>query len=172
MPTVMYKKGQLKVADELFLVLALLHRENPDQDAFEIGQILARARQEGLGGHRPDQRSLRLHAYEHAAANVPPGKHGGRYRIAFRERNNHIRLLRASDSVHPDRHQKVFPGYEDIPERYHELLDWARHRFDEALVPASNQWLEGLKHLRGKGKEIWQGIDPDVYVRELREGWE
>lgn len=167
---VTYQKGELKVADELFLVLALLHRENPGDDAFEIGRILARATQEGLGAHRRDQRSLRLHAYEHAAANVPPGK-GGKYRVAFRERDNRLRLLKATDYVHPDRHQKAFPAYEEIPEKYHELLDWAKRRFDEPEATPS-QWLEGLKRLQGKGKEIWQGIDPDVYVRKLREGWE
>ena len=26
--------------------------------------------------------------------------------------------------------------------------------------------------LSGLGKEIWAGIDPDHYVRQLREGWE
>jgi len=26
--------------------------------------------------------------------------------------------------------------------------------------------------LSGLGKEIWEGVDPDEYVRELREGWE
>lgn len=25
--------------------------------------------------------------------------------------------------------------------------------------------------LRGLGKEIWKGVDPDKYVEELREGW-
>ncbi|MDZ7262475.1 MAG: hypothetical protein ONB05_10270 [candidate division KSB1 bacterium] len=26
--------------------------------------------------------------------------------------------------------------------------------------------------LSGLGKEIWVGVDPDDYVREMREGWE
>jgi hypothetical protein len=171
MPAVMYQKAQLKVADELFLIVALLHREHPDQEAFEIGQILSRAKQEGLGAHRSDQRSLRLHAYEHAAANVPPGK-GGKYRLVFRERDNRIRLLNTSDYIHPDRHQKLFPAYEEVPEKYHELLDWAKRRSEGQLEAGPNQWLEGLKRLKGKGKEIWRGIDPDAYVRNLREGWE
>ena len=26
--------------------------------------------------------------------------------------------------------------------------------------------------LRGLGKEIWKGVDPDEYVRRLRDNWE
>jgi len=26
--------------------------------------------------------------------------------------------------------------------------------------------------LSGLGKEVWEGVDPDAYVRGLREGWE
>ena len=28
-----------------------------------------------------------------------------------------------------------------------------------------------LRELRGLGKEIWQGIDPDRYIDELRDDW-
>jgi len=167
----MYRKGHLKVADELFLVVALLHREHPEEKAFEIAAILARARQEGLGEEREDQRSLRLHAYQHAAANMPPGR-GGRYRIVFREPDNRIRLLRPTDYVHPDRHQKFLPAYEEVPEKYHELLDWAKSRLESGSATDSTTWLEGLHRLKGMGQQVWKGIDPDQYVRSLREGWE
>ncbi|MGP8261201.1 MAG: hypothetical protein ACLQM6_14760 [Acidobacteriaceae bacterium] len=161
----------MKVADELFLVLALLHREHPDKDAFEIGEVLARAAKEGLGENRTDQKSLRIHAYQHAAANMPPG-HGGKYRMVFRERDNRIRLLAPTDYIHPDRHQKFYPSYEEIPEQYHELLDWAKRRCADRQEGAQTEWLAGLRKLTGLGKEIWAGIDPDAYVRSLREGWE
>jgi hypothetical protein len=32
--------------------------------------------------------------------------------------------------------------------------------------------LESLLEMEGLGKEHWKGIDPDEYVRKLREGWE
>ena len=32
--------------------------------------------------------------------------------------------------------------------------------------------LESLLEMEGLGKEHWRGIDPDEYVRKLREGWE
>ncbi len=77
MATMTYAKGHVKVADELFLIVALLHRENPHANSFTIAEILNRAVNEGLGTSRTDQRSLRQHAYEQVAANVPPGKQGG-----------------------------------------------------------------------------------------------
>jgi hypothetical protein len=168
-----YTKEHVKVADELFLTVALLHREHPAEEAFSISRILERARQEGLGEGRLDQRSLRVHAYEHAAANVPPGKQGGRYRMVFRQDDGRIRLLSATDYVHPDRHQKFYPDPEEVPVRYHELLEWTRRRQEKgAEAQDAPKWLAGLHALRGLGKEAWKGINPDEYVKKLREDWE
>jgi hypothetical protein len=173
MATMSYAKDHVKVADELFLIVALLQRENPHANSFTIAEILDRAVREGLGASRTDQRSLRQHAYEHAAANVPPGKQGGRYRMVFREEDNRIRLLRQSDYVHPARHQKFRPNLDEIPERYHELVQWAELWQKKGGEPkAAVKWLAGLHELRGLGRERWQGVDPDKYVRNMREGWE
>jgi hypothetical protein len=172
MATLAYTKEHIKVADELFLVLALLHRENPDEEAFPIGRILERAKREGLGASRSDQRSLKVHAYEHAAANMPPGKQGGRYRIAYRQEDGRIRLLRPMDYIHPDRHQKFYPDANEIPERYHELLEWAKRRYENTgETSKTSAWLNGLRGLRGLGKSAWAGVDPDRYVQQLREDW-
>ena len=167
-----YTKAGVKVADELFLVLALLHREHPEQEAFTICDIKRRASAEGIGAARTDQRSLRIHAYEHAAANRPPGK-GGKYRMVFRQEDNRIRLLRASDYVHPERHQKFYPDLQEIPPKYRELVEWAKEwQGKETGTKPGERWLAGLHQLRGLGKDIWAGVDPDAYVRNLREGWE
>jgi len=164
-----YTKSHVKVADELFLIVALLHREHPKRNSFSIPEVLARALQEGLGGARADQKSLKQHAYEHAAANIPPGQ--GRYRLVFREADNSIRLLKQSDHVDPRRNGKQWPLLDDIPVHYHELVEWAKRRYErDTEKPA--RWLDGLFKLRGMGKEIWDGVDPDRYISELREGWE
>jgi len=92
--------------------------------------------------------------------------------MVFREGDNRIRLLAPTDYVHPDRHQKFYPSYEEVPEKYHELLDWAKSRCETGSNANSTNWLEGLHRLKGMGKEIWKGVDPDAYVRSLREGWE
>jgi hypothetical protein len=173
MATMTYTKDHVKVADELFLIVALLHREHPHESSFTISEVLDRATKEGLGAFRADQRSLRQHAYEHAAANVPPGKQGGRYRMVFREGDNRIRLLRPSDYVHPERHQKFRPSLDEIPERYHEVVQWAeRWQKKGGEQKASAKWLAGLHELRGLGRELWLGVDADKYVRSMREGWE
>jgi hypothetical protein len=43
------------------------------------------------------------------------------------------------------------------------------HRNLEDKSESPKMWLQGLFELRGLGKEIWEGIDPDEYVRVLRE---
>lgn len=164
-----YAKSKVKVADELYLALALLHREQPDVDAFSVDEVIKRAAAEGFAA-RPE--SLRAHAYGHAAANLSPGKNG-RYRLLFKQEDRRVRLLRANDYVHPDRHQKLYPELSDIPEKYHELVEWAKRRSEqEAKDPGGRGWLVGLHQLRGLGRDAWRGVDPDEYVRNLREGWE
>ena len=37
---------------------------------------------------------------------------------------------------------------------------------------AEPRWLEGILAMRGMGKELWRGEDPDEYVRRQREDWE
>jgi hypothetical protein len=49
------------------------------------------------------------------------------------------------------------------------LLDWYRNEYDG---PATDKWLSGVFEMAGAGKEIFSGIDPDAYVRQLREGWD
>ena len=163
-----YVKEGVKVADELFLIVALLTKENPTRASFAIPEILARASEEGLGRHRRDQGSLKQHAYEHAAANITPGR--GRYRLVYRERDNTVRLLLPGDDVHPDRNGKQWPAPQDIPERFRPLLRWAQERYAKHRT-TGKPWLHELLALRGLGKEIWKGIDPDEYVARQRGDW-
>ena len=39
-----------KVADEVWIILALLHRENPKREDFTVTEIVERARQEKISG--------------------------------------------------------------------------------------------------------------------------
>jgi hypothetical protein len=81
------------------------------------------------------------------------------------------RLLLSSDDVHPERRGKIFPEPEDVPEKYRELIEWAKQRF-ASKNPERGRHLDGVFQLVGLGKELWRGEDPDEYVRKLREGWE
>lgn len=53
-------KHSVKVADEVWIATALLHRENPDRSDFTVGEIVERARKEGIAGE------LRPGVYVHA----------------------------------------------------------------------------------------------------------
>ena len=159
--------AEVKVADEVFLATALLHREKPDREDFTIGEIVDRAARENLFGElRP---GVRVHASLHCVANRPPNP--GRYRMLYATGDRRRRLLRASDPIHPQRNGKIWPAIDDVPERYAELIEWAKQRFGKP-GPPTERWLNGVLQMRGMGRELWRGEDPDEYVRTLREGWE
>ncbi len=44
-----YVKPSIKVADQLYLTLALLHREQPGKSSFSIAEVIERAKKEGFG---------------------------------------------------------------------------------------------------------------------------
>jgi hypothetical protein len=145
----------------------LLHRENPSREDFTIGEIVDRAEAEKLSGElRP---GVRVHASLHCVANVAPTP--GRYRMLYASGDRRRRLLRSGDAVHPERTGKIWPDPEDVPPQYAELIEWAKQRFGKD-GPMQSRWLDGLFQLRGMGRELWQGEDPDEYVRKLREDWE
>jgi hypothetical protein len=100
------------------------------------------------------------------------------------------RLLLPNDEVHSGRIGKIFPDAGEIPDKYLPLLGWASRRFEQSAgmaaavpVPATSnsgdsegqterRWLESLFELEGLGKDHWKDVDPDEFVRKLREGWE
>lgn len=158
---------EIKVADEVFLATALLHRENPEREDFTISEIVERAVTENLFGRlRP---GVRVHASLHCVANRPPNP--GRYRMLYATGDRTRRLLQSGDEVHPGRTGKIWPDPEDVPLRYTELIQWVKQRFGKAKQRTS-PWLDGILQMRGMGKTLWGGEDPDVYVRRLRENWE
>ncbi|MCW5982300.1 MAG: hypothetical protein KIT09_29710 [Bryobacteraceae bacterium] len=155
-----------KVADEVFIATALLHRENPDREDFTISEIVARAEREDLFGKlRP---GVRVHATLHCVANLAPNP--GRYRMLYATDRHTRRLLRSTDDVHPKRTGKTWPEPEDLPAQYQELIAWAKQRYGKDSPP-SMRWIDGIFHLRGMGRQLWEGEDPDEYVRKLRENW-
>jgi hypothetical protein len=159
-------KSAIKVADEVFIAVALLHREKPARKDFTVSEIVERARRENLYGElRP---GVQVHASLHCVANVRPNP--GRYRMLYATATGR-RLLLAGDDVHPERTGKTWPDPADVPVKYAELIEWAKQRYGKD-TPRTAQWLDGVFQLAGLGKELWRGEDPDEYIRRLREGWE
>jgi hypothetical protein len=160
-------RHELKVADEVWIVTALLHREHPERDDFTVAEIVERARKEGL---TPELRpGVYVHAVVHCVANRPPNP--GRYRMLLETGPNRRRLYRPGDPADEARRGgKVTPARAAIPARYHRLLDWYEKEYGarRGLKPGADPLLA----LRGSGRDLWASEPADQYVRRLREGWE
>lgn len=165
MPVV--SKVQVKVADEVWVATALLHREHPRRSSFSIDEIVTRAQAEGL--FRRLRPGVYVHAVQHCVANRPPNP--GRYRMLFETSSGQRRLYRHGDPYHPDRDgAKMKPSAEDLPEKYRELLDWYERWSLRAARDAVK--VDPLLELVGSGRDLWSSEHSDDYVRRLREGWE
>jgi len=157
----------LKVADEVWVAAALLHRDHPEAADFAVEEIVRRAEREGL--HKPLRRGVYVHVIQHCVANRPPNP--GRYRMLLETGPGRRRLYRKGDSCHPDREgAKITPELEDLPYGYNGLLSWYRDWSAAATNNSSKE--DPLLSLRGSGRHLWADEHADDYVRRLREGWE
>ena len=157
---------QTRVADEVWIATALLHREYPERKDFTIQEIRKRAEREAMTETlRP---GVYVHIVQHCVANRSPNP--GRYRMLFATAPKTRRLLREGDSYDPERAgSKTRPDRKNVPEQYRELIDWYERDY-RGRRDSDNE--DPILKLRGLGGELWRGIDPDDYVRRLREGWE
>jgi len=160
-------ESKIKVADEVWIATALLHREQPAQHDFSVEEIVARAEREGLGGAlRP---GVYVHVVQHCVANRRPNP--GRYRMLFETRPGKRRLYRKGDAYDQAREgAKITPNPEDIPQALLGLLDWYREWCSGAAKTAPEA--DPLLSLFGSGKHLWADEHADEYVRRLREGWQ
>jgi hypothetical protein len=80
---------KIKVADEVWVAMALLHREYPSRTDFTLNEIVERAANEGIMDElRP---GVYVHAALHCVANRPPNP--GRYRMLYETRPKYRRLI-------------------------------------------------------------------------------
>ena len=158
---------QIKVADEVWIAAALLHREHPDRVDFEIEEIVRRATKEA--GRRPLRPGVYVHVVQHCVANRPPNP--GRYRMLFETVPGRRRLFCNGDNYDPAREgAKIVPAREDIPSEYSALVDWYRDWNQDSIEERIKN--DPLLALYGDGKDLWADEKADDYVRRLREGWE
>jgi hypothetical protein len=156
----------IRVADEAWLGLALLQHEHPERDSFSAREILDRVKREQA---TPELRpGVQVHIYLHNVANAEPNS--ARYRMFYKLAGDTYRLYRPTDAAHPARKGKMTPERDELPEKYHYLLDWyereycaARNTIGEEDDPILQMW--------GVGKEIWADTNADDYVRDLRSNW-
>jgi len=117
--------GEVLVADECWIALALLQREHPDRMSFSPRQILDRLKQEKA--HAALRPGVQTHIYLHNVANIPPNS--AKYRLFYRLEDGTLRLFRPGDDFDPARTGKTMPKRSDLPQRYHELLDWYENEY-------------------------------------------
>ena len=157
----------VKVADEVWIVVAIMHRERPEAEDFSIEEIMRRAERSGVAGRC--RSGVYAHVVQHCVANRPPNS--GRYRMLVESGPGRRRLYRLGDSYHPQREgSKTKPESEEIPLKYRGLLawydEWNRNSLEDRI---KNDPLLALREL---SQGLWADEDPDEYVRRLREGWE
>ena len=159
--------ANIRVADEVWIATALLHRRHPDREDFTVAEIVRRAEAEkaaGAGALRP---GVQVHAYLHCVANKAPNP--GRYRMLFETAKGRRRLYRPGDPCHQLRVSgKETPDPSKIPPAYSDLIEWYRREY---VGDREGCGKDPILSLRGLGREIWADEDADDYVARLREGW-
>jgi hypothetical protein len=159
-------RSTLKVADEVWIGTALLHRERPGSADFSIEEIVQRVQRENLHGSlRP---GVYVHVVQHCVVNRPPNP--GRYRMLYETAEGRRRLTRKGDPEHPDRMGvKRTPSRNDLPSAYTSLLPW----YEEwaAREAACSVESDPLLNLKGSGRQLWADEHADQYVERLRGGW-
>ncbi len=169
--TTIVNQPTLKVADEVWIAAALLHQRHPERADFAVEEIMEFGRKAKelrvLGPLRP---GFYVHVIQHCVANRPPNP--ARYRMLVETVPGRRRLYRPGDSYHAQRDGgRTLPRLEDLPENWFRgLLDWYKGWCSQTSNRVRDE--DPILALVGSGKKIWQGEDPDEYVRRLREGWE
>jgi hypothetical protein len=160
-------KPDLKVADEVWIATALLHREHRDRADFSIAEILDRARKESVTEHlRP---GVRVHIVQHCVANRPPNP--ARYRMLYETSRGRRRLFRPGDPYHSGREGgRITPNADQVPPAYQSLLIWYSEWCSVCAVKVAEE--DPLLALAGSGRDLWADEHADDYVRRLREGWQ
>jgi hypothetical protein len=168
METVHQETGtHLLVADEVWIALAMLHRNHPQRASFSAKEILDQVKAEHA--HGEIRAGVQAHIYLHNVANLDPNS--ARYRMSYKLEDDTYRLYRPGDPAHPLRKGKTAPRRAELPEQYHPLLDWYESEYCGETQQRGNQtsWID---EMWGLGKHIWAGVDADEYVASLREDWE
>jgi hypothetical protein len=156
----------IRVADEAWLALALMQYEHPERDSFSAKEILDRVKGEQVN---PELRpGIQVHIYLHNVANAEPNS--AKYRMFYKLPGDTYRLFRPADAAHPSRKGKMIPERDELPEKYHYLLDWYEREYCNIQI-ATKEQDDPILQMRGVGKEIWADTNADDYVQDLRANW-
>ena len=161
-----YNMEKIRVAAELWIATALLHRQYPNREDFTVREIVQQAEAKRLTGG-PLRPGVQVFAYLHGVANKAPNS--ARDRILVETSKGRRRLFRPGDPYHPRRGGKGIPRADEIPAQYAELIHWYRREYVGEIDRGTP---DPILSLRGLGKAIWSDEEADAYVHRIREGWE
>ncbi len=138
---------RVKIADQVWLALALLTKEQPVGQGFSANAISERVRVE-FGRVAP---GIPTHISQHCVATKKPNP--GRYRMITKTPDGANRLFRPGDPYHPDREgAKTLPSREEIDRRYQKIIDWYEHEYAPTLkILGPEAKLLQFKPVRGSG---------------------
>lgn len=160
------KLPPLKIADEVWVATAHLHREQPARHGFSGAEILRKVGQLHLG--RPTRSGVNAHIYLHCVANLKPNP--ARLRLLFRNEDGSLRLFLPGDPYHPERKSgRTTPDPGSLPPEYAEILDW--YRAEYARAGRSRNIEDPILGLRGVGKELWKDLGGEKFITGLRKNW-
>jgi hypothetical protein len=152
----------MKTWEAVFLGIARLHRQHPEQRGFRGNEIL-----EAVQQLAPEQRvaTVNAHIYLHCVANVKPNP--AIHRVSYRNPDGTFRLYREGDDCHPARRDgRSAPEAAAVPEQYHELLHWYH---SEYAAPRSGPGREDpILGLRGVGRDVWRSLGGVNFIDSLR----
>jgi hypothetical protein len=161
---------EVKLADRIWIAVALLHREMPGREAFTRDEIRQKLRQTGLmEGLKPQ--SVAAHLKEHLVANVPPSS--TKYRMLYETHPGYLRLFLPGDKIDPGRESrnpsKNVPRRAELPSEYLPLLDWYEDWSRQSVAKKPSSYEDDpLIRLIGSGRHIWANEHADEYVENLR----
>jgi len=161
--------NHILVADETWVALAMLHKQYQGRRSFSTREILDQVKREhAFPALRP---GVQVHVHQHNVANIEPNP--ARQRMFYRLADDSLRLYRPGDPAHPLRKGKMAPKRSELPAKYHYLVDWYENEYCKQEgatgTPRIQDFILGMW---GLGKEVWQGVDADEYVRSLRVDWD
>src|SRR5260221_14790497 len=139
---------QVKVADEVWIATAQLHKNRPDAIDFTVDEILEQAT--AFNGGEPLRPGVYVHAIQHCVANRAPSP--GRYRMLYETGDGRRRLYRTGDPFHPKRaDSKIVPANNQIPSDFNALLGWKEICSESIPVPGRRGPWSGLN---ASGNEV------------------
>ena len=141
----------IKVADEVWVGCALLHKELPHRASFSDKEIIDRVKQENVFGEV--RIGITWHVGLHCVANVPSNK--ARYRMLYKLSDGTKRLFRESDDYHFSREGgKTIPEGSELPEEYRYLLKWYTENYNTGVPPQPIRTIDPPKGFEVESVEL------------------